>query len=158
MIFQVKTPDDTIIVAKKIASLLQNNDVVLLEGNLGVGKTFFAREVIKTLCPKVQEVQSPTFNLVQIYENDLPKKVKIWHFDLYRLEDSQEIWEIGLEEAMADGISLIEWAEKIKEFLPKEYLKIIIDWVFQNTNARKIEIIPVGEKWIHRLAKINFDI
>ncbi len=87
-------------------------DVVFLKGTLGVGKSFFARSFIRALAknPKL-EVPSPTFTLVQIYE-DL--KIPVWHFDLYRLESSDEVFEIGLDEALSEGISLIEWPERIE--------------------------------------------
>lgn len=156
MKLRLNSSADTAEFARKIASLLQNQDMILLYGDLGAGKTFFAREVIKSLNPKVKEVASPTFNLVQIYDcpqTDIPQ---IWHFDLYRLESPEEIWETGFEEAMAEGVSLIEWPEKMGRFIPREALEIRFETVAGNKDAREAEIVPLGKSWQERLAQIHF--
>jgi len=107
--------DATIAFAAKIAPLLKSGDCVLLSGDLGMGKSTFARAVIRArLDDPEMEVPSPTFTLVQVYEAETP----VFHFDLYRLGDSSELAELGLDEALDEGISLIEWPEQGEGFLP----------------------------------------
>jgi tRNA threonylcarbamoyl adenosine modification protein YjeE len=105
--------DDTQHLANTIAQILQAGDILFLKGALGSGKTTFARYFIQSLSTKREreEVPSPTFTLAQGYL-DLSKPV--WHFDLYRVESLDELSELGLEEAFATGISLIEWPEKLE--------------------------------------------
>lgn len=109
--------DATIAFAEKIAPLLENGDCLLLSGDLGMGKSTFARALIRArLSDPAMEVPSPTFTLVQIYDGDPP----LFHFDLYRLGDSSELTELGLDEALESGISLIEWPEQGEGFLPAD--------------------------------------
>lgn len=86
-----------------------------LEGDLGSGKTTFCRFLIQSLLGKPVTVTSPTFNLVQVYEGP---QFPIWHFDLYRMEDAEEIFEVGLEEALSHGLLLIEWPNRAEAYLP----------------------------------------
>jgi tRNA threonylcarbamoyl adenosine modification protein YjeE len=104
-----------------MATSLQSGDVILLKGDLGCGKSTFARALIQALCGEHTEVPSPTFTLVQTYET--PQFV-LWHFDLYRLEHPEELRELGLEEAYGTGVCLIEWPERLGSFLPKTYVEI----------------------------------
>lgn len=102
--------EETAALAVRFSTLLKSGDVVLLKGDLGAGKSTFARALIQGLCGENTEVPSPTFTLVQTYET---KAFPIWHFDLYRLKDPAEIYELGIEEAMHHGVSLIEWPERL---------------------------------------------
>ena len=99
--------------AARVAALLARGDLVCLSGSLGAGKTVFARGVITTLAAKfetpVDEVPSPTFTLVQLY--DFPVFM-LYHFDLYRIERADEVYELGIEDALAEGVSLIEWPDR----------------------------------------------
>ncbi len=144
---------DTRQFAEKIAKILVNQDIVLLFGDLGAGKTFFARALIQAMNPEIKEVPSPTFTLVQMYETPEPEKMKIRHFDLYRLENPSEIWEIGFEEALAEGISLIEWPERMGGFCPGNALEIHLALVSGSKDARDVEIIPRGHQWQERLCR-----
>ena len=101
-----------------MAALARPGDVIALKGALGSGKTHFARAFIGE-----DEVPSPTFTLVQIY--DRPQG-RIWHFDLYRLEAPDQAIELGIEEAFASGISLIEWPERLGRLIPAERLEIAL--------------------------------
>lgn len=113
MVRTLQSEDDTQHLAQAIARLLDPGDIIFLKGALGSGKTTFTRYLIQSLSPRgvSEEVPSPTFTLAQGYL-DLAKPV--WHFDLYRLESPDELWELGLEEALATGICFIEWPEKLE--------------------------------------------
>ena len=100
-----------------LAARLKPGDVVGLKGDLGAGKTTLARAIIRAAAADPDLiVPSPTFTLVEVY--DTPRG-PYWHFDLYRLERPEQIYELGWEEALADGISLIEWPERLGPLLPK---------------------------------------
>ncbi len=109
--------------AAALARRAQPGDVICLQGPLGAGKTAFARGFISARLGPI-EVPSPTFTLVQVYEaGDAP----IWHFDLYRLEKPEEADELGLEEALATGIALIEWPERLGDRAPPDRLVLRLD-------------------------------
>lgn len=101
--------------AETFAHTLKVGDIVALKGDLGAGKTAFARAIIQSLCGKETVVPSPTFTLVQTYT---APKTEIWHFDLYRLEAPRQAEELGIEEAFIQGVSLIEWPERLGKLLP----------------------------------------
>lgn len=114
--------------ARRLAPVLRAGDVIGLAGPLGAGKTTFARALIEALAEaggagRVGEVPSPTFSLVQVYETGA---VPVWHFDLYRLERSVDALELGIEEAFAAAISLIEWPELLGEFMPGDWLELAL--------------------------------
>lgn len=115
---------ETVALAASLAGKCRAGDLFLLSGPLGAGKSVFSRAFIKTLCGEDTEVPSPTFTLVQNYEC---AKGLIWHFDLYRLEDPEEIFEIGWEEAMVDGITLVEWPQKLGPYTPMSATRITIE-------------------------------
>lgn len=94
-----------------LAGHLTAGEVVLLSGTLGMGKSTLARGLIRALTRPDEDVPSPTFTLVQFYESQPP----VAHFDLYRLDDPREVDEIGLHEAIDDGVALIEWPERLGE-------------------------------------------
>ena len=123
--YHSNSEEETIAVAQEYAVSLRDGDIVCLHGTLGAGKSVFARAVIRALTGDEKlVVPSPTFTLVQMYEGqDFP----IWHFDLYRLEEAEEIYEIGWEEALSDGALLIEWSEKLGGLLPKHVRHVRID-------------------------------
>ncbi len=107
--------------AKSFADQLKCGDILALYGDLGTGKTVFSKGIINALTHKNTDVPSPTFTLVQSY--DTPT-CPIYHFDFYRLKTPEEAFEIGIEDYFNDGISLIEWPEKIGYLLPKKAIKI----------------------------------
>lgn len=109
--------------AGALARRARPRDVIALRGGLGMGKTAFARAFIRARAggDEIAEVPSPTFTLVQVY--DLPD-VPVWHFDLYRLTDPEDAWELGIEEAFSDAISLIEWPERLGALLPEARLDV----------------------------------
>ncbi len=116
------TEADTVVLANRIAPILRAGDVLLLEGPIGAGKSFFARALIRArLGNPTEEVPSPSFTLVQTYQAD---GVEIWHCDLYRLTLPQEVFELGLDEAFGQAICLIEWPEKLGDAAPKNALHL----------------------------------
>ena len=122
MEFICNTEEDTVKFVQKLATFAKKGDVFALYGTLGMGKTVLSRAFIQKLCD-ASEVPSPTFTLLQIYNSP---KFPIYHFDLYRLKSPEEIFEIGMEEAIYDGVSLIEWPEKMGGYIPKKSFKINI--------------------------------
>jgi tRNA threonylcarbamoyladenosine biosynthesis protein TsaE len=107
-----------------LASRLRPRDVVALQGGLGVGKTTLARAILRAASgDPALIVPSPTFTLVEIY--DTPMGV-FWHFDLYRLEEPDQVFELGWEEARAEGMALVEWAERLGSLLPRERLTVTL--------------------------------
>jgi tRNA threonylcarbamoyladenosine biosynthesis protein TsaE len=104
-----------------LAPGLQTGDIICLEGPLGAGKTTCARGLIKAFCG-AREVPSPTFTLVETYQNS---GAALWHFDLYRLEQPRDVYELGFEDALGDGICLIEWPERIEGLLPPQRLRLV---------------------------------
>ena len=127
-----KTEKKTTELGGKLSKLCHRGDVFALNGTLGMGKSVLARAFIQNLCGQT-EVPSPTFTLVQMY--DAPD-FDIYHFDLYRLKSPEEIFELGMEEAMYGGVCLIEWPEKMGGYLPKKAIKINI---LPLDNGRQIE-------------------
>src|SRR5690348_3602284 len=117
----VDLPDETATaaLAARIAAVAQPTDVIALKGELGTGKTAFARAFIRSR-GNPDEVPSPTFTLVQIYDVG---PSAIWHFDLYRIRSPEEAWELGIEAAFASAISLIEWPERLGPLLPDRRLE-----------------------------------
>ena len=115
--------EETLALGRKIAPLLKKGDVLVMTGDLGAGKTLFTTGILD-FYEKKDEVSSPTFTIVNEY--DLKEDLKLFHFDVYRLESSEEFLAIGGDEFFEKGICLIEWGEKIEEYLPKDVLRINI--------------------------------
>lgn len=102
-----------------LARLARAGDVICLEGPLGSGKTVLARGFVQQAAGAAVEVPSPTFNIVLTYA---AAPAQVWHFDLYRIADPAELWELGVEEAFATGISLVEWPERLGDQVPADAL------------------------------------
>jgi tRNA threonylcarbamoyl adenosine modification protein YjeE len=112
--------------ATHLCQFLRQGDLVALHGELGAGKTAIARQIIRTLAVRPdEEVASPTFNLVLVYA--FPG-VTIWHFDLYRIGTPEETWELGLEDALAEGIALVEWPDRLGPYLPEDRIDISLTY------------------------------
>lgn len=141
--FISNSPEDTINFAKRLASKLHKKDIIVLSGDLGAGKTKFTEGFLSYFGLE-NEISSPTFTIVNEYNKN---EINIYHFDVYRLEDSSEFYEIGGEEYFEKGICLIEWGELILDTLPKEYLEIKIIKDENNENKRYFKIITHGSKF-----------
>ena len=129
-----KNEENTKKIAYKLASKLQTGDVVLLVGDLGAGKTKFV-EGFLSFWNLQDEISSPTFTIVNEHTKG---KTNIYHFDVYRLENEDEFYEIGGLEYFENGISLIEWGNLIEGIIPNEYLKITFEKDLSNANLRTI--------------------
>ena len=134
--------------AARLAAAVRPGDVIALKGELGAGKTSFARAFIRARGGD-ETVPSPTFTLVQTY--DLPGGA-IWHFDLYRLRAPEEAWELGIEDAFHDGISLIEWPERLGSLLPARHLLVALD--FAATGGARRATLSGDSDWTARLAAL----
>jgi len=145
-------PDATARLAVALAPLLRPGDVVALRGELGTGKTAFARALIRALTGSDEEVPSPTFTLVQTYA---AADFEIWHFDLYRLHKPEDAVELGIEDATADGVALIEWPERLGPWLPADHLDVRLAYV-DNETGRSAAISGGGD-WPERLQALDHD-
>lgn len=133
---------ETIELGKTIGAELQKGMVIILTGDLGSGKTKLT-EGILTYFGLENEISSPTFTIVNEYNTP---KFDIYHFDVYRLEDSDEFYAIGGDEYFEKGVCIIEWGELISDVLPKEYVKINFSRDLENENKRNIEIDYIGRE------------
>ncbi len=146
-------PDEeaTRALAGRLARLAQGGDVFALYGDLGAGKSVFARAFIHARAhmdgAPAEEVPSPTFTLVQTYAY---RSGTIWHFDLYRLGGADEVWELGLEEALAGGITLMEWPDRLGGWLPAGTLGVHLAHG-PSAEARVVSLVGPGA-WQMRLA------
>lgn len=135
----------------RLARLLAPGTAVTLAGDLGAGKTELARAILRArLGDPALEVPSPTFTLVQTYAAADPD-LEIWHVDLYRLADPEEVLELGLDDAFAEAAMLIEWPDRLGPLRPAERLDIGLDLAEDGT--RRAVLTPVGGSWRARLAE-----
>lgn len=136
----------TAALAGRVAPLLRAGDTILLEGDIGAGKTAFARALIRARLGREEDVPSPTFTLVQTYDDP---EAEIWHCDLYRLTNPDEILELGLDAAFEDGICLIEWPDRLGTAAPTGALRLSL---LQEGDGR-IAQFEGPDTWIARLRR-----
>jgi len=148
----IDLPDEkaTAALAAELAARARQGDVIGLSGPLGSGKTMFARYFIGTRMG-AGEVPSPTFTLVETYQPATGPA--IWHFDLYRIETPEEAYELGIEDAFTDGISLIEWPEHLGALMPREHLEIAFG-PGKSATARIATLVP-SAAWAARIAGLS---
>ena len=142
---------ETIILGEKLGALVNSGDVLCLTGDLGTGKTHFVKGFAKGLNIK-EYITSPTFTIVNEYQG----RLKLYHFDVYRVDDPDEIYAIGFDEYIfSSAVSIIEWANLIEELIPEESLRINIVKVHKKgDDYREIEISYTGERYNY-LKEIN---
>lgn len=135
-----KSEQDTINFAKNYAKNLKTGDIIILSGELGSGKTKFVQGILEYF-GLGNEISSPTFTIVNEYNTS---NLNIYHFDVYRLEDSDEFYAMGGDEYFSKGICLIEWGEMIENILPKPYTKIIFKKNENNPEFRELVIETIN--------------
>jgi tRNA threonylcarbamoyladenosine biosynthesis protein TsaE len=143
LILPLATEAATAALGELLATHARPGDVIALHGDLGAGKTTLARALIRRLAGPETEAPSPTFTLVQTYQTP---SLAIWHFDLYRLNDPREARELGMEEAV-DGLSLIEWPERLGQYLPSARLDVRLSF----EGERRIALLCDLHDWSSRL-------
>ena len=131
--FVSRSVAETEVIAGEVAKLLQAGSVLALYGDLGAGKTAFVRGLVKALCPEcLPLVHSPTFAIVNEYRGE---QVTVYHFDLYRLKDEDDLYSTGFFECLVgEGIVVTEWSENFPEVFPEGTLRL------------KLEVLPDGER------------
>jgi len=152
---QLYKVNDTKIAAACIAGLsadIQHNaQIICLRGPLGVGKSELARHIITTICDvDSADIPSPTFTLVQHYQTRT--SYDLWHMDLYRLTHRDEIWALGVEQGFETALCLIEWPDRIEDYLPRNRVDIQIDFSDQADDGRVMQIETDNTKWLEKLA------
>ena len=125
-------PEATEALGRRLAGLARAGDAILLEGPIGAGKSSLARAFIRARLGEAEEVPSPTFTLVQVYEDD---GTEIWHADLYRLTHPDEVWELGLDEAFQTAICLVEWPDRLGGHLPPDALDLRLEALGEGRRA-----------------------
>ena len=145
MEFEVNSIEEITKLGKELGKILNPGDIICLTGDLGTGKTHITKGISEGL-GITDNITSPTFTIVNEYNSG---RLKLYHFDVYRVSDPDEIYAIGFDDYIfGDGVSIIEWANYIEEILPKEYLHIYITKdLSKGENYRKITITPYGEKY-----------
>lgn len=143
---EIKTfsAEETMEIGRKLGSLLQGGELICLNGDLGTGKTAFTGGVAKALGIEGY-ITSPTFTLVNEYKG----RLAMYHFDVYRIADPEEMFEIGFEEYLeSNGVVLVEWADLIREILPEEYIGVDIRKALsEGVTVRVIHLEFKGERY-----------
>lgn len=134
--FVCHSVEETQALANRIASYARAGDCITLVGEVGAGKTTFAQGFIAGLLAAPEDITSPTFNIVYCY--DTMAGVRLWHVDLYRLKAADELEALGLEEAFASGIALIEWPEIARDIIPQNHVQL--SFFLLPDGARRIEM------------------
>ncbi|MFQ5984660.1 MAG: tRNA (adenosine(37)-N6)-threonylcarbamoyltransferase complex ATPase subunit type 1 TsaE [Alphaproteobacteria bacterium] len=148
---RLKDLDATARLARRLARAARPGDMIGLSGDLGAGKTTLARAFLNALGDR-GEVPSPAFTLVQGYDLGT---VRVWHFDLFRLDRPEETVELGFEDALADGICLVEWPERLGDLLPRDRLEVAL-FHGDREEERRARLTARGN-WTSRLAKVASD-
>lgn len=138
------TPEKTAVLAQILAPRLVPGDCILLSGTIGSGKTFFARNLIQSVLSTPEDIPSPTFTLVQIYDTE---RGEIWHSDLYRVTSSNEIEELGLLEAFETSICLVEWPDNLGDLKPSNALNLLFETEPENEDSRTLTVQWDDPKW-----------
>jgi len=141
------SPQETINLGKRLAKYLRKKDLVCLFGDLGSGKTVFVKGIAEGLGIRNKDILSPSFVLIREHRTaDIP----FYHLDLYRLKSYREICSLGYEEYLyPDGITVVEWADRIERLLPVNFLRV--ELLFEGERKRKISFMPFGERYSNLL-------
>lgn len=138
-----KSPEQTMALGRKLGELMSSGNVICVYGNLGAGKTYFAKGLALGLGIS-EHVTSPTFTIINEYEGRIP----FYHVDAYRLTEEEEAYELGLEEYLyGRGVTLIEWPERVNSLLPDEYLQLFISLSNEGDDVRVLEFQAKGQSY-----------
>ena len=138
-VFDTRTPLQTKALGEALAKQLRAGDVVLLEGDLGAGKSELARGIARGLGVS-GHVPSPSFTIMQVYEDG---RLQLYHFDWYRIASADELYEIAAEEYLyGEGVSLVEWPGVAQELIPQTHLLISI--TVTGDTGRRLSLAPAG--------------
>ncbi|MBR2362752.1 MAG: tRNA (adenosine(37)-N6)-threonylcarbamoyltransferase complex ATPase subunit type 1 TsaE [Spirochaetaceae bacterium] len=141
MTFVTHSAEETIQLGKKIGSLLQPGAIIAMEGNLAAGKTTITKGIAKSLGIE-EAITSPTFTLISEYEGKMP----LYHMDVYRLDSCEDFINLGVEDLMyGDGVSIIEWSERVREELPKSTITLRLEIREDGGRDITLENWPYGE-------------
>ncbi|PVA10760.1 tRNA (adenosine(37)-N6)-threonylcarbamoyltransferase complex ATPase subunit type 1 TsaE [Pelagivirga sediminicola] len=143
-------PDRTCRIAQRLAKVFQVGDTLLLSGDIGAGKTHFARCLIQSLLIAPEDVPSPTYTLVQTYTSP---RAEIWHADLYRLTDTNEVFELGLVDAFSGAICLVEWPDRLGDLVPPGALHVTMT-ALDDPEARRLSFDWQDAQWSTRLKEV----
>lgn len=150
MIMTMKSPEQTKKLGEVLASFLQPGDLVILDGDLGAGKTIFTKGIGLGLGITEDLITSPTYTLINEYRGRYP----LYHFDVYRLNEPAELEDLGYEDYFySNGISIIEWGNLIKSYLPTDYLEIIFHKAAEN--ERRLQFVSHGSRSAQLLAELT---
>ncbi|GAX07138.1 tRNA threonylcarbamoyladenosine biosynthesis protein TsaE [Secundilactobacillus pentosiphilus] len=149
---KVSTPEETMAIGQKMAPLLEPKDIILLDGDLGAGKTTFTKGLAAGLGIK-RNVKSPTFTIIREYQDG---RIPLYHMDVYRLEDGSGD-ELGLEEYFnGDGVSVVEWSKFVADELPADYLRIAFKRLDdEGESQRELIFEPHGKRFEEMLKKLR---
>lgn len=144
MNFIVDNVESTINLGNKLGNMLKPGDIICLNGEMGTGKTHFTKGIAKAL-GIADPITSPTFTIVNEYEG----RLKLYHFDVYRVNDPDEIEAIGFDEYIfSDAVSIVEWSNYIEELIPTEHISVKIEKIPEKgIDFRKITIEYYGERY-----------
>ena len=145
-----KTEAMTAEIAASLAEVLGPGDVVLLQGGLAAGKTFFTRHLVQALGTQ-DDISSPTYTIANIYQT---RRCDVLHVDAYRLSGAQEFYNLGLEEEIETAISIIEWGGRIEEAFDA-YLRITFSAVPEQEGARVLEVAALGQRPLRLLTQFQ---
>ena len=148
----LNSPQETVVLAAQLGDTLKPGDTILLEGSIGSGKTHFARALVQSVLAVPEDVPSPTYTLIQIYNTRVGE---IWHSDLYRLSSVAEIEELGLIEAFDTSICLIEWPEKLGALAPRTALLIRFTTDSDDQDTRHLVLSWSDPKWVTKLENLS---
>ena len=142
ILYKTISAAETVNLGKKIGKCLKPGAIVALSGDLGAGKTYLTKGIVLGLGLKAA-VRSPTFVLLNIYEGGT---ISVYHFDCYRLKGAQDMEKLGYEEYFyGEGVSVIEWADKIPELIPKEAVKVVFKILAENRRQISVRGLAMGE-------------
>jgi tRNA threonylcarbamoyladenosine biosynthesis protein TsaE len=143
--------DDTIKIGRRLAGGLRQGDIICLFGELGSGKTVLTQGIAEGIGFKRHQISSPTFVIIRQHEQG---KLPLYHFDLYRLRSSEDIQALGYEEYFfGEGVSVVEWPDRLGCLLPNEYLRIEIEVISEN--SRRFCLHPFGSRYEQLIKEIR---